>query len=163
LTKDFKRSTFAVTNFRLTHLKTLGYLACLRFPCFRARVQRVTEKLVFFAKSRKRAKCVYFQVAWSANNFWRRFSLNPKQTKSQRKKKRTARVECRDRNSFWTTQAQFWAWVKTGVVRQTSEYPLTGLLVRESELKLVLRSHTVLNLSAPTHLAEVIKSRRLKK
>jgi hypothetical protein len=36
--------------------------------------------------------------------------------KEKKKKKRTALVVCRDRKQFWTTQAQFWQWVREGVV-----------------------------------------------
>jgi hypothetical protein len=35
-------------------------------------------------------------------------------------KKKTALVVCRDRKQFWTTQAQFWQWVREGVVVKTA-------------------------------------------
>ena len=64
-------------------------------------------------------------------------------TKKKRKKK-TALVICKDRKQFWTTQTQFWQWVRDGVVVKTGEQPLTGLFKREHEELLVLLSNTVL-------------------
>ena len=37
----------------------------------------------------------------------------------KKRKKKTALVVCRDRKQFWTTQAQFWQWVRDGVVDRT--------------------------------------------
>ena len=38
--------------------------------------------------------------------------------KKKKRKKKTALVICRDRKQFWTTQTQFWQWVREGVVYQ---------------------------------------------
>jgi hypothetical protein len=87
--------------------------------------------------------------------------MSSKKTKALKKKKRTARVICRDRKEFWTTQTQFWQWVREGVVIKTSDSPLTGCFVREHEELLVVFSNTVLNLACPNHLSEAMRSRRL--
>ena len=79
----------------------------------------------------------------------------------KKKKKRTALVVCRDRKQFWTTQAQFWQWVREGVVVKTEDYPLTGSFVRDHEELMVVFSNTVLNLARPNHLREALLSRRM--
>ena len=84
-----------------------------------------------------------------------------KKKKEKKKKKRTALVVCRDRKEFWTTQAQFWQWVREGVVVKTGDKPLEGSFVREHEELQVLLSNTVLNLSCPNHLREALLSRRI--
>ena len=84
-----------------------------------------------------------------------------KRKAEKRKQKRTALVVCRDGKSFWTTQAQFWQWVREGVVVKTGDKPLEGSFVREHEEKLVTLSNTVLNLAHPNHLREALASRRI--
>jgi hypothetical protein len=79
----------------------------------------------------------------------------------KKKKQRTALVVCRDRKEFWTTQTQFWQWVREGIVVKTGEQPLTGAFSREHEEKLVTLSNTVLNLAHPIHLSEALRARRL--
>ena len=79
----------------------------------------------------------------------------------KKRKKKTALVICRDRKQFWTTQTQFWQWVRDGVVVKTGEQPLTGLFRREHEELLVLLSNTVLNLAHPNHMREALLSRRI--
>jgi hypothetical protein len=79
---------------------------------------------------------------------------------TKKKKKRTARVICRDGKEFWTTQSQFWQWTRDRVVKQTGDHPPTGIFVRENEEYMVLINHTVLNLAYPIHLSEVLHSRR---
>ena len=81
--------------------------------------------------------------------------------KAEKRKKRTAMVTCRDRKTFWTTQAQFWQWVREGVVMKTGDKPLAGEFVREAEELNVVLSNTVLNLSRPNHLREALLSRRI--
>ena len=76
------------------------------------------------------------------------------------KKKKTALVICRDRKEFWTTQTQFWQWVREGVVAKTGDQPLTGRFAREHEELMVVFSNTVLNLAHPNHLREALMSRR---
>jgi len=84
-----------------------------------------------------------------------------KLAKKKRRKKKTALVVCRDRKQFWTTQAQFWQWVREGVVVKTGDQPLTGLFSREHEELLVLLSNTILNLAHPNHMREALLSRRI--
>jgi hypothetical protein len=79
----------------------------------------------------------------------------------RKKKKKTALVVCRDRKEFWTTQTQFWQWVREGVVAKTGDKPLTGAFLRENEELMVLLSNTVLNLAHPNHLREALASRRI--
>lgn len=82
------------------------------------------------------------------------------QKQRQKKKKRTALVVCRDGKQFWTTQTQFWQWVRDGVVTKTADAPLAGDFRREHEELLVVLSHTVLDLARPNHLREALASRR---
>ena len=84
-----------------------------------------------------------------------------KRKAEKRKKRRTALVVCRDGKSFWTTQAQFWQWVRDGVVSKTGDQPLEGSFVREAEELNVILGNTVLNLSRPNHLREAMLSRRI--
>ena len=81
--------------------------------------------------------------------------------KAEKKKKRTAQVVCRDGKQFWTTQAQFWQWVRDGVVIKTGDKPLSGAFVHEAEELNVILGNTVLNLSRPNHLREAMLSRRI--
>lgn len=81
--------------------------------------------------------------------------------KKRRRKKKSALIICRDRKQFWTTQTQFWQWVREGVVTKTGDRPLTGLFKREHEELLVLLSNTVLNLAHPNHLREALMARRI--
>jgi len=83
--------------------------------------------------------------------------------KVKKKKKRTALVICRDNKQFWTTQTQFWQWVRERVVVKVQDHPLTGTFVRQNEELMVLLSNTVLNLAHPNHLREAILSRKLAK
>ena len=84
-----------------------------------------------------------------------------KTKKKEKKKKKTALVVCRDRKQFWTTQTQFWQWVREGVVVPTATGPLTGAFVREHEEVMVVLKNTVLNLAHPIHLGEALRARRL--
>ncbi|MFL6229474.1 MAG: hypothetical protein ACJ741_11920 [Pyrinomonadaceae bacterium] len=84
-----------------------------------------------------------------------------KTKEKKRKKRKTALIVCRNRRQFWTTQAQFWQWVREGVVKQTGERPLAGTFVREDEEKMVILSNTVLNRAHPNHLREALLSRRV--
>jgi hypothetical protein len=81
--------------------------------------------------------------------------------KEKKRRKRTARVICQNRMEFWTTQKQFWQWIRDGVVIKTQDSPLTGMFCRENEELAVVLSNTVLNLAYPIHLSEAMRSRRL--
>lgn len=87
--------------------------------------------------------------------------MSAKKDKKKRKKKRTALVICRDRKQFWTTQTQFWQWVREGIIVKTADQPLTGAFRREHEELMVLISNTVLNIAHPNHLNEALRSRRI--
>ncbi len=82
-------------------------------------------------------------------------------SKKKKRKKKTALIICQDRKQFWTTQAQFWQWVRDGIIVKTADQPLTGLFKREHEELLVLLSNTVLNLAHPNHMREALLSRRV--
>ncbi|MCA1594265.1 MAG: hypothetical protein LC754_16890 [Acidobacteria bacterium] len=81
--------------------------------------------------------------------------------KTGKKKKNNALVVCRDGKEFWTTQKQFWQWVRDGVVAQTGDAPLAGEFLREHEELLVVISNTVLDLGRPNHMREALRARRL--
>ena len=82
-------------------------------------------------------------------------------TKKKKRKKRTALIICRDQKQFWTTQTQFWQWVREGTITKASDHPLTGMFVREHEELMVLVSNTVLNLANPNHMREALAARRI--
>ena len=81
--------------------------------------------------------------------------------KKKRRKKKTALINCRDRKQFWTTQTQFWQWVREGAIVKTGDHPLTGLFARDHEELMVILSNTVLNLAHPNHIREAMLSRRM--
>ena len=83
-----------------------------------------------------------------------------KQNVKPKKQKKNALVLCRDGNRFWTTQKQFWQWIREGIVVKSGDEPLKGSLVREDEEKMVVLANTVLNLSCPNHLREALFQRR---
>jgi ribosomal protein L18 len=82
--------------------------------------------------------------------------------KIMRRKKKNALVICRSGKQYWTTQAQFWQWVREKVVIRTGHNPLQGVFVRKDEEKAVVISNTILNLAHPNHLSEAIFSRKYK-
>ena len=86
--------------------------------------------------------------------------MNTRKEKKKKKKKKTALVICRSRKEFWTTQTQFWQWVREGVIAKTGDQPLTGVFQREHEELMVLLSNTVLNLAHPNHMREALLSRK---
>lgn len=88
-------------------------------------------------------------------------AMSTNKDKKKKRKKRTALIVCKDRKEFWTTQTQFWQWVREGVVTKTADNPLTGTFKREHEELLVLLSNTVLNLAHPNHMREALLSRRV--
>jgi len=84
-----------------------------------------------------------------------------KEKREKRKLKRNALVVTHDNSQFWTTQKQFWQWMREGVIVKTSDGPLTGHFVRENEEKMVLLANMILNLSCPNHLNEALSQRRI--
>ena len=87
--------------------------------------------------------------------------MSLKKNVKKEKKKKTAMVICGDGKEFWTTQTQFWQWVREGVVAKTGDQPLTGMFAREHEELMVVFSNTILDLAHPNHLREALMSRRL--
>lgn len=81
--------------------------------------------------------------------------------KDKKKKRKTALVVCRNSRQFWTTQAQFWQWVRDGMLIKIADSPPTGKFRHEHEETKVMLSNTVLNLAYPNHLREALASRRV--
>ncbi len=88
-------------------------------------------------------------------------TAKPNKVKKKKRKRKTALVICRDRKEFWTTQTQFWQWVREQVVVKTGDNPLTGMFAREHQELMVVFSNTVLNLAHPNHIREALMSRRI--
>ena len=84
-----------------------------------------------------------------------------KRKAEKRKARRAALVVCHDHKQFWTSSAQFWQWVRDGVIIKTGDKPLAGQFVHEAEELSIILGNTVLNLSRPNHLREAMLSRRL--
>jgi hypothetical protein len=72
------------------------------------------------------------------------------------KTKKTAKIVCANGAEFWTTQKQFWAWVREGLVDVTSQKPLTGRFGGKREKLLVMIRHVILDNAAPHHKREVL-------
>ena len=96
-----------------------------------------------------------------AKQFEKAMTPKKKDQKKKKRKKKTALVVCRNQKEFWTTQTQFWQWVREGVVVKTGDGPLTGAFAREHEELMILLSNTVLNLAHPNHIREAMLSRRM--
>lgn len=79
---------------------------------------------------------------------------------AKKKKKKNALIICQDEKRFWTTQKQFWQWMRDGLLVKTADAPLTGTLQQKNVELFVVRSNTVLNLAHPNHLREAITARR---
>ena len=61
---------------------------------------------------------------------------------------------CASNKEFWTTQKQFWEWVREGIVTQTGDRPLTGKFEGRREKLLILVNHIVLDQAANRQLVE---------
>jgi len=79
-----------------------------------------------------------------------------------KRKKKNALVVSHDEKEFWTTQDQFWQWVREKVIVKVGDSPLRGMFVRANVEKDVVICNTVLNLAHPNHLREAIYSRRFR-
>ncbi len=90
---------------------------------------------------------------------WKRATEVSAKNQKKTRKKRTALVICHNGKQFWTTQVEFWQWVRDCVVVKMQDQPLTGVFRRRDEELKILKNHTVLNLGAPNHLREVMLSR----
>jgi hypothetical protein len=78
----------------------------------------------------------------------------------KKKKKKNALVLGTEGKKFWTTQNQFWQWVRDRVIVKTDDAPLSGRFIREHDEYAVVISNTVLNIKYPNHLQEALNSRR---
>lgn len=85
-----------------------------------------------------------------------------KERKDIKRKKKNALVLCHDGKEFWTTQSQFWQWVRDRIVVKVDDFPLRGKFISANEEKTVVICNTVLNLAHPNHLREVIYARRFR-
>lgn len=85
-----------------------------------------------------------------------------KQRKVLRRKKKNALIVCHDGKEYWTTQDQFWQWIRERVIVKQGDFPLKGKFVNANEEKTVVISNTVLNLACPNHLREALYSRRFR-
>ncbi len=86
-----------------------------------------------------------------------------KQSRAKRKRKKTALIISKNETQFWTTQAQFWQWVREKKVRKIQDNPLTGRFIISEEESMIVLSNSVLNLKNRNHINEVVASRRLMK
>lgn len=87
--------------------------------------------------------------------------LDEKKLKRQLKKaKKNALVLCRDNSQFWTTQKQFWQWVRECKIIKTGDGPLSGHFAQEHEEKYIMLANTVLNMACPNHLREAMLQRK---
>lgn len=77
-------------------------------------------------------------------------------TASRKGKKKTARIVCANDNEFWTTQKQFWLWVREGLVDVTGQNPLTGRFGGRREKLLVMVRHVILDNANPIHKQAVL-------
>ncbi|MEW6127734.1 MAG: hypothetical protein AB1757_11910 [Acidobacteriota bacterium] len=75
-----------------------------------------------------------------------------------KKVKKNARIVCANDNEFWTTQKQFWKWVREGLVDVTGQHPLTGRFAGKRERLLVMVRHVILDNANPIHKQEVLDS-----
>lgn len=87
-------------------------------------------------------------------------SLNTAKKTKNKGKKHTALIICHDRNQYWTTQKQFWQWVREGIVAKTGDQPLTGQFCQLHQESFVILSNTILNRAYPHHLQEALQARR---
>jgi hypothetical protein len=78
----------------------------------------------------------------------------------KKKKKRNALILCHDGKEYWTTQTEFWQWVRESVVVKVGDGPLRGKFIRQNEEYNVVLGNTVLNLKCPNHLREALSARR---
>jgi len=87
--------------------------------------------------------------------------MSSKKRNEKKKKPKTALVISRGGRQFWTTQTQFWQWVREAKVVHIGDQPVRGYFLRQHEELLVVLSNTVLNLAHPNHLREALLSRRI--
>ena len=67
--------------------------------------------------------------------------------KRSHRKKKNALVISNDGKEFWTTQNQFWQWVREKVIIKAGDNPLRGNFVVPNGDKTLIAKNAVLNLS----------------
>ncbi|MBI3653586.1 MAG: hypothetical protein HY231_21355 [Acidobacteria bacterium] len=83
-------------------------------------------------------------------------NLSVEDGSGQAKKKKNARIVCANDKEFWTTQKQFWVWVREGLVDVTGQRPLTGRFAGKRERLLVMVRHVILDNANPIHKGAVL-------
>jgi hypothetical protein len=83
--------------------------------------------------------------------------------RTKKKVKKNALVMCRDGAQFWTTQKQFWQWVRENVVEKVGDNPLKGKFTEADSEKDIILANQILNISRPRHLSEVMEQRKYRK
>jgi len=76
----------------------------------------------------------------------------------KKKAKKNAKIVCASGGDFWTTQKQFWTWVREGLVDVTGQKPLTGRFGGKREKLLVMVRHVILDNANPIHKEAVLDS-----
>ena len=76
----------------------------------------------------------------------------------KKKVKKNAKIVCASGGDFWTTQKQFWTWVREGLVDVTGQKPLTGRFGGKREKLLVMVRHVILDNANPIHKEAVLDS-----
>ena len=84
-------------------------------------------------------------------------------TLRSKKRKRTALIICQNETRYWTTQAQFWQWIRELKIVKLGDNPLTGKFNRPYEELMVEIGNTILNLAHKNHLSEALSSRQYMK
>ena len=77
---------------------------------------------------------------------------------TKKKVKKNAKIVCASGGDFWTTQKQFWTWVREGLVDVTGEKPLTGRFGGKREKLMVMVRHVILDNANPIHKEAVLES-----
>ncbi|HEX6124135.1 MAG TPA: hypothetical protein VFZ23_02060 [Pyrinomonadaceae bacterium] len=85
-----------------------------------------------------------------------------KDERRAKRKKNNALVLCHDGRQYWTTQKQFWQWLRDRVIVKEGDFPLRGRFIDSQQEKMVVIGTTVLNLGCPNHLREALYSRRFR-
>jgi hypothetical protein len=80
--------------------------------------------------------------------------------KKLKRKKKNALIVCHSGKEFWTTQDQFWQWMRERIIVKTGDNPLRGNFIRKDDEYAVVISNTLLNLAHPNHLREALYSRK---
>lgn len=106
-------------------------------------------------------RCVCGPIALEKSTHMKEKNTNA--NKQKKAPKRNARIICQNKTEFWTTQKQFWQWVRDLKVVKLNDYPLTGAFAHPHEESMIVLCNMVLNGAHRNHVGEVLSSRRLMK